>query len=228
MDVTDQILKSHLVYGSSDFTAQFATSSSRALNYANGASIQKPELEKVTAIPYELRYQDSVGLFGAENHFIRVNLKIQNPVLACYEEPRWECAEMSEDPAGTVNYYETGLINSSLDTSVVNDYYPADLLANTGYGLTSAFAKVELENLKTGNIYVDNWFDIRLYNKARQEHAYNTMYVNIRDYFYIGFHARNTRQLPYDVKCIIGRSAPGTRDGYLNKNDVPPELLDIS
>ena len=95
-DVTDQILKTHKIYGSSDFTAQFATSSSRALNYANGASIQKPEVERVTTIPRIINYQDAVGLFGAENHFIRVDLKVQNPVSACYEEPNWECARISE------------------------------------------------------------------------------------------------------------------------------------
>ena len=80
MDITDQILDHHNTYGSSDFTAQFATASSRALNYANGASIQKPEQERITTIPRRLSYQDSVGLFGSENHFVKVTTKLQNPV----------------------------------------------------------------------------------------------------------------------------------------------------
>ena len=95
MDITDEILQHHKIYGSSDFTAQFATASSKALNYAEGASIQKPETMMVTTIPRQITYQDTVGLFGAENHFVRVDLKIQNPVSACYEEPGWECARMS-------------------------------------------------------------------------------------------------------------------------------------
>ena len=236
-DVTDQILKTHKIYGSSDFTAQFATSSSRALNYANGASIQKPEVERVTTIPRIINYQDAVGLFGAENHFIRVDLKVQNPVSACYEEPNWECARISEeepDPQDPYTAINSGgstpgqaYIDPELDLTIVNDYEPANILGNTAYGLNNSLIRVDLTNLKTGNIYIDNWLDIRLYNKAREEHPYNTMYVGPRDFFYIGFHARNTRRLPYNVECVIG-GALETNEGLVNKNQVPRELKAIS
>ena len=59
--------------------------------------------------------------------------------------------------------------------------------------------------LKTGNKYIDAWFDVRLYTKNREEHPYDKMYVRLNDFFYIGFHARNTRRLPYNVKCVIGQ-----------------------
>ena len=31
------------------------------------------------------------------------------------------------------------------------------------------------------------------------------MYVKDNSYFYIGIHARNTRRLPFDVECVIGK-----------------------
>ena len=237
MDITDQILQHHKIYGSSDFTAQFATASSRSLNYANGASIQKPELERVTTIPRTINYQDSVGLFGSENHFIKVDLKLQNPVSACFEEEGWECARTSTetvDPADEYTFANTGgpvgqaFVNEEADKTTVNTYEPAQFLANTAFNLNSAMVKIDIKNLKTGNMYIDSWLDIRLYNKAREEHPYDVMYVGTNDYFYIGFHARNTKRLPYNIECDIGKSSDGTDDGYLRKENVPEELLAIS
>ena len=50
-DVTPQIAKSHIVYGSSDSTNPAYSSANRSLNYAEGGSIQRPELERVSIIP---------------------------------------------------------------------------------------------------------------------------------------------------------------------------------
>ena len=36
------------------------------------------QTERVTAIPYTSNYKDTVGLFGAENIFIKVQLNVQN------------------------------------------------------------------------------------------------------------------------------------------------------
>lgn len=237
MDITDQILQHHRLYGSSDYTAQHATSSSRALNYANGASIQKPELERVTTIPRVINYTDTVGLFGSENHFIKVDLKLQNPVSACFEEANWECARLSEetvDPDDDYTLASKGgpigqaYVDEDADQTTVNTYEPARFTEDTLYGLSSAMVKVDISNLKTGNIYVDSWLDIRLYNKAREEHPYDTMYVGTSDYFYIGIHARNTRRLPYNIECVIGKSTQGTNDGYVKRFNVPEDLLAVS
>ena len=234
MDITDQILKYHQTYGSSDFTAQFATSSSKALNYANGASIQKPETMRVTTIPREIKYEDTVGLFGAENYFVRIDLRIENPVSACYEEPGWECARISNeevDPKDIYTYENSGAsdgqayINQTADLTTVNTYDPARFLGNSAFGLSNAVVKVDLNNLKTGNKYIDCWLDVRLYNKAREEHPYDIMYVPANSFFYVGFHARNTKRLPYNVKCVIGQSSPGTNDGLVSRYDVPDERL---
>ena len=73
MDVTDQILQHTRVYGASDSTAPHNLSASKSLNFANGASIQRAERQRVTVIPYTLRYKGTTGLFGAENYFVRVH-----------------------------------------------------------------------------------------------------------------------------------------------------------
>ena len=39
--------------------------------------------------------------------------------------------------------------------------------------------------------------------KNREEHAYDTMYVPVGEFFYIGFHARNTKRLPYNVRMTV-------------------------
>ena len=240
MDITDQRLDHHKIYGSSDFTAQFATASSRALNYANGASIQRPEQERITTIPRRLSYQDSVGLFGSENHFIKVTTKVQNPVSACYEEPGWECARISEEvilESGEEDDYiqpnaggEEGqaYIDRDADLTTVNTFEPAKFIQNTAYNIADSFLKVDLNNLKTGNKYIDSWLDVRLYKKNRDEHPYDVLYVGTNDFFYIGFHARNTKRLPYNVSCVLGVSSEGTNDGYLRIEDIPEELLNVS
>jgi len=206
-DVTPQILKSHQVYGASDNTNPAYLSANRSLNYAVGGSIQRPEMDKVSIIPYVINYQDTVGLFGKENHFVRVNVNI-NPdaAFACFEEEGWECAVMTEGlDLSTVNTYQPAIADPLLDLTTVNSYDPAAIKANTLASKPDAYISVDLENLKTGNKYIDSWFDVRLYTAAREEHPYDKMYVRLNDHFYIGFHARNTRRLPYNVKCVIGQ-----------------------
>ena len=46
MDVTQEILRNTKLYGASDYTAAHSLASSKSLNYAEGASIQKPIVER--------------------------------------------------------------------------------------------------------------------------------------------------------------------------------------
>ena len=205
-DVTQRILDRHIIYGSSDNTNPAYLSSNRSLNYATGGSIQSPELDRVSIIPYTINYQDTVGLFGKENHFIRIDVSINKGfAFACFEEPGWECALMTEQDISTINTYFPAVADESKDLTTVNTYDPALIRRSSIGGKPDAYISVDLENLKTGNKYIDAWFDVRLYTKERQEHPYDKMYVRLNDFFYIGFHARNTRRLPYNVKCVIGQ-----------------------
>ena len=235
MDVTDQILYTHTIYGSSDSTNQGYTSASRCLNYSKGASIQKPEQDRVSTIPRSQIYKDSVGLFGSENHFVKVNMQLQNPIRGDYMQNGYIPAKLSTEvpfPGDPYTYpnegydspgmafidYEADLEDdascSPRDVICINTYEPATMSGDVIENIESKYFKIELINHKTGNIYVDNWLDIRLYNRAYDEHPYEIMYVKYNEPFYIGFHARNTRRLPYNVECRVG--------GVSNDISLPP------
>ena len=202
MDVTEEILRNTMLYGASDNTAPGGLASSRALNYSSGGSITKPENTTVSFIPFTLNYQDSVGLFGTENRFVKVNVRLDLTAAGkCFEEFGWECARLSFGTDGT--YYWTGVIDPLKDLTVVNEYEPARMTDGISERV-NAYLSINLNNLKTGNKYIDAWFDTRLYTADREEHPYDKMYVRTNDFFYIGFHARNTKRLPYNVDCLIG------------------------
>lgn len=245
MDVTDQILNNHRIYGSSDSTKQNYTSSSRCLNYANGGTIQHPEVDRVSNVPREINYRDSVGLFGSENYFVRVDVRLQNPIVGDYSVNDYKIAVASEEavvPEDPYTYANTGgstpgqaYIDYDRDTEndfscgseviCVNSYEPAKFSGDIVPSITSKYFKVELKNLKTGNKYVDSWLDVRLYNKFKDEHPYDVMYIKYNETFYIGFHARNTKRLPYNVTCEIGKSENSEFAGLLDLDEIDPRLL---
>lgn len=207
MDVTQEIQKNHIIYGASDNTAPQHNAAGRSLNYADGPSIQRPVKQEVTVIPFTLKYESAVGLFGAENYFVKVNLNllgVANDV--CYEEPYWLCGYVNfqaQNPDGT---YQPGLVdydpvpedNTYIEAAITEGALPF-------FAGRDAYVSVDLNNLKVGNKYIDNWLDVRLYTKDREEHPHDRMFVRARDFFYIGIHARNTRRLPFDVECLIGK-----------------------
>ena len=219
MDVTTQIRQHHITYGSSDNTNPAYNSAGKSLNYANGASIQKPELEHLSVVPYQLNYRDTVGLFGAENHFVKVQMRVKGDVvLRCFEPPGWECAVVfaggDSDP-----FYQQAEVDYQNNEGIVNTYEPAIIGENRlpDFG-EKAYISVDLSNLKTGNKYNDTWLDVRLYCASREEHPYDKMYIGVNDFFYIGFHARNTRRLPYNVECLVGNE-------YLRYGEIEDKKL---
>lgn len=218
MNVTAEIQQNHLIYGGSDNTAAAGLSSSRSLQYANGASITKPENIKIKIIPFTLNYKDTVGLFGTENYFVKVTVQIDpRYALACFTEKFWECAKETEENA-TVNTYNPAVEDENSDLSTVNTYEPADI--SRGLQVQKdAYLSIDLKNMKTGNIYVDNWLDVRLYTENREEHPYDKMFIQSNAVFYIGFHARNSRRLPYNVNCLIGNE-------YIAYSDIPNNDID--
>ena len=211
MDVTAEILQNIRIYGSSDSTAPAGLSSSRSLNYASGPSITRPDNISISLIPYALKYQDAVGLFGAENYFVKVNISVDLQfVTACFEEKYWQCAVIKEI-TDTDPYYTAASIDTGLDLITVNSYEPAEITVPPRSRLNS-YVSIDLNNLKTGNKHIDNWLDIRLYTADRKEHPFDKMYVREKSYFYLGIHARNTRRLPYNIECLIGNEYIGYAD----------------
>lgn len=207
MDVTKEVNNSYIVYGASDYTASKDLAASKQLNYAAGPSISRPEKQSVNVIPHTFKYQDSVGLMGTENYFTKIQLSIvSNIVRSCFEEEFWSCGgvdeSINENPGSN---YTAGTVTLGLFPTV-NNYEQA---ISSGDQLpfvpgASRFLSVEVNNLKTGNEYVDKDLEVRLYTADREEHPYNKMYVQTNDFFYLGFHARNTKRIKYDIECTIG------------------------
>lgn len=204
MDVSNEILQNHIKYGASDNTAPGTLSSSKSLNYAAGASINTPVVERITVFPFTFNFKDSVGLFGAENTFVRIDLDIIDTGGQELEINGFKDGEIVEGDDIEINNYMPAVIDDTKDLVTVNTFIPAELTEEAIPSLIEPLLSVDLINLRTGNQYVDSWFDVRLYTKNREEHAYDKLYCNLRDSFYIGFHARNTRRLPYNVKCNVG------------------------
>ena len=206
MDVTAEIIRNNQIYGASDYTGAHSLSASRSLNYAHGASITKPAVEQLHVIPYTFNYQDAVGLFGAENHFVRIDVDVDRDFAQdCFEEPWYECAEINDDKNELNGFYSTAVIDYDADPDTVNTYEPANIIMASKVPLIyDAYISVDLKNLKVGNQYIDDWLDVRLYDKNREEIAEDFAYIRLRDHFYVGFHARNTRRLPYNVQLTVG------------------------
>ena len=204
MDVTQQIDRQMIVSGGGSSRPEYY-SVNRSLDRSKGSnSLINAESQLITALPHSSNYKDSVGLFGAENIFIKVELNVQN-------------VQAKEDTIITINDYTECIITEdknsnmywdeaerdyTLDLFTVNEYEPA-VFINDLTILPRSLVKVDLNNLKTGNKYIDAWFDVRLYQKNREEHPYDIMYVPYNSYFYVGFHARNTKRLPYNVSMTV-------------------------
>lgn len=205
MDVTTELLKANNTYSASDNTNPDRYASSKTLNYATGGSISKAETAEISVVPFSLNYADEVGLFGAENHFIKVKLNIKGDfVLKEYMEPGYIKADInffeteSDTGYGTSNLDQAGPEN---DTGYSSAATPPLTLPAIGL---DAYLSVDLKNLKSSNIYNNSNLDVRLYTKEHEEHPHDTMYIKPLDIFYVGIHARNTKRLPYSIQIDIG------------------------
>ena len=203
MDVTQEVLNSTLTYGSSGSTQQEYLSVSKSLNFGRGASIQKALHESVSSAGYSISYADSVGLEGAENKYIKFDIDIVDTYKDYGDEDGWDPMSLTDDDPTTVNDYDTVVYDVAADLAPVSTYNPAAIVSSLPK-YPDGYIGINLENLKTNNIYVDSRLDIRLYNRNREEHPYDQMYLNYKDSFYIGLHARDTKRLPYNIKCTVG------------------------
>ena len=205
MNVTTELLKVNNTYSASDNTNPDRYSSSKSLNYATGGSISKAETAEVNVVPFSLGYTDAVGLFGVENHFIKVKLNIIGDiVLKEYMEPGYIKADIdlnstTSSPGYTIAFRDLDAAEN--DTAYSSAATPPLTLPAIGL---DAYLSVDLQNLKTTNMYNDSNLDVRLYTSEHEEHPYNTMFIKPRDFFYVGIHARNTRRLPYNIQIDIG------------------------
>jgi hypothetical protein len=207
MNVTTEINNKIQMMGGSGSSNLTYLSSNKSLLFAGGSnSINTAPSQTVTAIPVQLKFDDSVGLFGSENKFIKIDLNIQSSstVFANVQFPEntylpvWTFEETELE-----NDYYTAEFDFFTDQSTVNTYKPA--LVSSGLSEYSRpMVSIELRNLKTGNKFIDSWLDVVLYGKDKQPVAEDYLYTDVDSHLYVGFHARNTRRLPYNVDLLVG------------------------
>ena len=209
MDQTNIVNNAITRMGGSGTTNPAYYSAAKSLNFAKTSnSLKQAAAQNLSAIPYVFKYQDTVGLFGAENVFVKVNMDIQSSGSVYANNPNpvndyYDVWTFPEDE--TINNYETALFTFNVDNETVETYAPARI-SNDLSSASNAYVQIDLNNLKTGNKYIDAWLDVRLYQPNGLEHPYDRMYLPLKSHFYIGFHARNTRRLPYNVAVSVGRN----------------------
>ena len=149
MDVTDQVQQIHLTYGGSDSTKPGSLSASKKLNYASGGSITKADNQSLSVIPFTFKYEDSVGLFGSENHFVKVTVDVDfrlSNLDKGVAEGDYFPAVIKTVPASVINSFSSAVIDYTADTtSPVNDFESAVIL----YGinpLPDGFLSIEVNN----------------------------------------------------------------------------------
>lgn len=229
MDVTDQILLQTIRQGGSDNTNPATIAAAKVLNYAIGATATQAEREKITSVPYTVPFRDAVGL-GVDNFFVKFKIDVDEPRFSCFEPPGWECARITGssrfDPSSD---YEDAIIFESLDNNddgscgpnltCINTYEPAQTPDSQFYAQNKPRLSIRVVNKGTGNMYVDKDFDCNLMQKSRRPIQEDTLWCTLNDEFFIAFHARNTKNIPYNVDLIIGEQ-------ILDEEDIPqPAVL---
>lgn len=219
INVTGEIRRNHHIYESSGSTGQHSNAASKSLNYANGASIQRPWEMVIYSLPREDKWEDAVGLFGAENKFIKYtpDPKIEY-ANSCFEDDSYECAQLEQDPVPEVEYLPIDYDNRDFPPEDTYEQLMVTANALPKY-YDSDYYSVEIINNGVGNIYMDDWLDVRLYNKDRDEHPFTKMWLPLTEPFYVGFHARNTKRLSYNVDILIGKKILPT-SGIKNKQEI--------
>ena len=206
MDVTQDINSRIEQYGGRSISNPAYSSVNRTLDFAaQGSNINQAVQEPVSVLPIGLSYKDTVGLFGVENIYVKLDLNIQNinTEEADLIENDYRDATTISGPILVVNDYTDADADVTDDRETVNTYEPASM-TNVLSTYPNPVVSIDLKNLKTGNKFIDAWFDVRLYNRQRIEHPYDRMYVALDDVAYLGFHARNTKRLPYNVSVRVG------------------------
>ena len=115
IDVTDQIRQYHQLYGGSDNTQAGGLAASKSLNYAPAPTLQQAQRVSTTVYPFTFKLVGQVGLQGAENYYVRVDVNLLTPLDAEFEEDGWEPADVEYGSATTINTYESEVIDFDAD-----------------------------------------------------------------------------------------------------------------
>lgn len=203
MDVTTQLLNNDRISGMGGNTSPDIAASSKSLVHAAGSNILKPIEQNITAFPISVQYKDSVGLFGSENTFIKINLNITDTISmsVSVEEPDEFFSFITIPASEDESIYASA---KELYEEEIEEVYKSAFFNSGIKSPETTRISVNLENTGTGNKYVDRYLDVTLYNRDKQPIEYDLMYLKPNDYFYVGIHARKLTRLPYNIKVIVG------------------------
>ena len=238
INVTDQIQLYHQLYGGSDSTQANGLAASKSLNYAPAPTLQQAQRVSTTVYPFTFKLVGQVGLQGAENYYVRVDVDLITPLDAEFEEDGWEPADVEYGSPTTINTYESEVVDFNTDppppeppegecAGYIDPKFPgvfqfncyqAAVFTNPTPKFWDPMVSVDLTNIGVGNIYIDNWLDTMLYTRDKKMWGYDKMYIRPKDHFYIGVHARNTRHLPYNVEVTIGTEYKESADLIVEKD----------
>ena len=201
MDVTQEVQQRALTY-SSGSTNPAGLSPSRSLQFAKGPTIQRAVVQRISAIPQTLIYEDTVGLFGTENQYVRFELNAEDIMQGVDVEDSDGYRTVLITSVDEPGDYEPAVSDDTVqeDQSVYVKAVFASQVPDTRTTRISA----EITNLKTGNQYIDNWVDIGLYDSKKNPLEYEKLYVTPRDSFTLGIHARKANRLPFRIEIKIG------------------------
>ena len=239
VDVTEQIRQYYQLYGGSDNTQAGGLAASKSLNYAPAPTLQQAQRVTTSGYPFTLKLAGSVGLMGAENYYVRVEVNLVTPLNPEFEEDGWFPAALEYSDYPEVNTYVEAVIDFDNNLNIpdptqegtcvaymdpnnpgvfqFNCYQPA-LITNPIPLFWDPLVSVDLNNIGVNNIYIDNWLEPMLYTREKKMWGYDKMYIRPNDHFYIGVHARNTRHLPYNIDVTIGTEYKETADLIVDKD----------
>ena len=134
MNVTEQFNARRLSMGGSGSARPEYLSPNRTLDYAKGSnSLLNASTTRISAIPQVLNYKDTVGLFGAENVFIKIDLDVLNAVSVFVDNETivndYAPAYMDAENPDTDLYWDPAVMDFRLDIFTQDTYEPA--LINT-------------------------------------------------------------------------------------------------
>ena len=115
VDVTDQIRLYNDLYGGSDNTQAGGLAASKSLNFAPAPTLQQAQRVSTTVYPFTFKLVGQVGLMGAENYYVRVDVNLITPLDAEFEEDGWEPADVEYGSATTINTYESEVVDFNVD-----------------------------------------------------------------------------------------------------------------
>lgn len=205
MDVTQEIQLRVRSY-STGTTNPSGLVASRSLQFAKGPTMDRAVVQRISAIPQTLVYEDTVGLFGTENQYVRFELNAEDILQGVDVEDsdgyRTVLQERGTDLSVAGGGYEEAVSDDSVQEDIT--VYEAALFTSKFADVRTTLISVDLTNLRTGNKYVDNWVDVSLYDSNRQPHEHDKMFITPRGSFTLGIHARKANRLPFRLQIDIG------------------------